>query len=58
MSLQLENEARAAYEKIPAESRATMGACVTTLPDADELQEYLTTLRTAWSQGWCNQPGC
>jgi hypothetical protein len=57
MSLQLENEARAAYEKIPAESRATMGACVIALPDADELQEYLTTLRTAWSQGWCNQPG-
>ena len=57
MSLQLENEARAAYEKIPKDSRAKMGACVTALPDADELQDYLTTLRTAWSQGWCNQPG-
>ena len=57
MSLNLENEARAAYEKIPAECRAAMGACVTALPDADELQEYLTTLRSAWSQGWCNQPG-
>ncbi|MBI4028087.1 MAG: hypothetical protein HY360_24095 [Verrucomicrobia bacterium] len=57
MSLQLETEARAAYEKILAESRAAMGGCVAALPDADELQEYLTTLRTAWSQGWCNQPG-
>jgi hypothetical protein len=57
MSLQLENEARAAYEKIPAESRATMGGCVAALPDADHLQEYLAGLRTAWLSGWCNQPG-
>jgi hypothetical protein len=56
MSSQLENEARAAYEKIRVESRSKMGACVAALPDADELQEYLTTLRAAWAQGWCNRP--
>lgn len=56
MPLQLENDARAAYQAITPDSRAKMGACVTVLPDADELQEYLTTLRAAWSQGWCNQP--
>jgi hypothetical protein len=38
MHLQLENAARATYEGIPADSRAKMGACVTALPDADELQ--------------------
>jgi hypothetical protein len=57
MSLQLENQARAAYENISAESRATMGGCVAALPDADELQDYLAQLRTAWLSGWCNQPG-
>ena len=57
MHLQLENEARAAYERIPAESRATMGGCVGALPDADELQDYLATLRQVWESGWCNQPG-
>lgn len=56
MSLQLENEARVAYENIPAANRAAMGACVVTLPAADELQEYLTAVRSAWSIGWCNQP--
>jgi len=56
MSLQLENKARAAYERIPAANRAAMGACVVTLPAADELQEYLTAVRSAWSMGWCNQP--
>jgi hypothetical protein len=58
MSRELEYEARAAYGKIPAQKRATMGACVVALPDADEFQEYLTTLRAAWSQGWRNQPAC
>lgn len=56
MSQDLENEARAAYERIPVDHRAKMGACVTALPDSDALQEYLTCLRAAWSQGWCNQP--
>lgn len=56
MSRDLENEARDVYESIPAEKRAAIGACVAALPDAANLQEYLTTLRTAWSQGWCNQP--
>lgn len=56
MPLHLENEARAAYQAITADNRAKMGACVSALPDADKLQDYLTTLRAAWSQGWCNQP--
>jgi hypothetical protein len=56
MSLQLENEARAAYESIPAESRAMMGGCIAALPDAEDLQDYLANLRAAWSAGWCNQP--
>lgn len=56
MSQNLENEARAAYDRILADHRAKMGACVAALPDADELQEYLTTLHEVWSQGWCNQP--
>ena len=55
--LQLENQVRAAYEKIPRESRATMGGCIAALPDADELQDYLAQLRAAWLSGWCNQPG-
>ncbi|MCX7824473.1 MAG: hypothetical protein N2689_02835 [Verrucomicrobiae bacterium] len=54
---QLENDARAAYEGIPADHRAKMGACVAALPDADGLQQYLATLREAWLQGWCNNPG-
>lgn len=29
---------------------------LTALPDADVLQDYLTALRAAWSQRWCNQP--
>src|SRR5208282_6406643 len=57
MHLQLENEARAAYDEIPAEGRATMGGCVAALPDADELQDYLARLRVAWLSGWCNHPG-
>jgi hypothetical protein len=56
MSLQLENEARAAYENILAAHRATMGGCVAALPVADDLQYYLARLRVAWSSGWCNQP--
>lgn len=56
MSQDLENEALAAYGRIPANQRAKMGACVVTLPAADELQGYLAALRKAWSHGWCNQP--
>ncbi len=56
MSKNLENEAQAVYESIPTGDRAEIGACVAALPEADKLQEYLSTLRTAWSQGWCNQP--
>ena len=57
MLLKLENEARAAYENIPAESRATMGGCIGTLPDANDLQDYIGQLRGAWLSGWGNHPG-
>jgi len=35
MSVELENEARAAYEAIPAVSRSTMGRCVAALPNSE-----------------------
>ncbi len=57
MHFHIEDEARAAYEGIPANIRYKMGAIVVALPDAEELQAFLVTLRAAWSQGWCNHPG-
>jgi hypothetical protein len=55
--LQLENQARAAYERVAAADRAKMGGCVVALPGSEEMRDYLPKLRAAWLDGWCNHPG-